>query len=187
MKFKILLLTVIIINTLALNSHSHQEEIKTIQNTKNIFILNEKEQIYLKDKKVLTMCNNSNWAPIVFAKDGNQNEMQGIAIDILKEIEKRLGIKFKNIHTKNWKEGQQFLKDKKVDILPCYIKSPEREKYANFTRSYLRLPLAIFAARDKPIVSELDEIMDKPWTRQKSSGLIPKLQKQYPNMKIIRT
>ncbi len=152
-----------------------------------ISTLTEEEQNYLKTKKVVTMCNNPNWAPIVFAKDGNKNEMRGIAIDTLKEIEKRLDIKFKNIPTKNWKEGQQYLKDYKVDILPCYIKSPARQKYAKFTRPYLRLPLAIIAAKDKPIVSGLDEVMDKPWTRQKNSGLIPKLQKEYPDMKIIKT
>jgi PAS domain S-box-containing protein len=149
--------------------------------------LTKEEQNYLKTKKVVTMTNNPNWTPIVFANDGDQNDMQGIAIDTLKEIEKRLNIKFKNIPNKGWKKGQLYLKDKKVDILPCYIKTPAREEYANFTRPYLRLPLAIFAAKDKSIVSGLDEVIDKSWTRQGGSGLIPKLLIKYPDMKIIKT
>jgi two-component system, cell cycle sensor histidine kinase and response regulator CckA len=152
-----------------------------------ISTLTEEEKNYLKTKKYITMCNNPNWTPIVFAKGGNQDDMQGIAIDTLREIEKRLGVIFKNIPTKSWKEGQAYLKDYKVDILPCYIRSPAREKYANFTKPYLRLPLAIIAGKDKSIVSGLDEVMDKPWTRQRNSGLIPKLLKDYPDMKIIKT
>ncbi len=152
-----------------------------------ISTLTIEEQNYLKSREAVTMCNNPNWTPIVFAKDGNQDDMRGIAMDTLKEITKKTGLKFKNIPTKSWKDAQQYLKDYKVDILPCYIKSPSRRKYANFTRPYLRLPLAIIAAKDKPIVSGLDEVMDKPWTRQKDSGLISKLQKEYPGMKIIPT
>ncbi|MCK5111637.1 MAG: ABC transporter substrate-binding protein [Arcobacteraceae bacterium] len=150
-------------------------------------ILTEDEKNYLKNYKIIKMCNNPNWEPIEFAKDGNMNNMSGIAIDTLKVIEEKLNIKFQNVATKSWSESQQFLKDKKCDILPCAIKISQREKYANFTKPYLNLPLAIFTTKDKNVVSGLDEIMDKPWTRQKGSGLIAKLKKEYPNMKIIET
>ena len=149
--------------------------------------LTSKEKKYLKDKKIIKMCNNPNWTPIEFAQDNDLNNMQGIAIDTLRVIENNLNIKFKNIPTKSWKESQQFLKEKKCDILPCAVKTTKREKYANFTKPYLKLPLAIFTTKDKKVVSGLDEIMDKSWTRQKGSGLITKLKKDYPNMKIIET
>ena len=74
------------------------------------------------------MCNNPNWAPVEFAKDGNINNMQGIAIDTLKLIEKQLNIKFKTIPTKSWSQSQQFLKEKKCDILPAAIKTPARQR-----------------------------------------------------------
>ena len=149
--------------------------------------LTSDEKKYITEKKIIKMCNNPNWAPIEFANNGKLNDMQGIAIDTIKLLEKKLNVKFVNVPTKTWNESQQFLKAKKCDILPCAVKTSKREEYANFTKPYLKLPLAIFTTKDKKVVSGLDEIMDKPWTRQKGSGLITKLKKDYPNMKIIET
>ncbi|RLA76556.1 MAG: hypothetical protein DRG78_18825 [Epsilonproteobacteria bacterium] len=175
------------------------KEIQTIHNTwlgvnqtdtkKTSFIstLNNKSQNYLKTKKVIKMCNNPNWEPIEFAQDNDLNNMSGIAIDTIKLLEKKLDVKFENVPTKSWGESQQFLKEKKCDILPCAVETSKRKEYANFTKPYLNLPLAIFTTKDKKVVSGLDEIMDKPWTRQKGSGLITKLKKNYPNMKVIET
>ncbi len=149
--------------------------------------LTKNEKDYLKNKKVIKMCNNPNWEPIEFAQNGNMNNMSGIAIDTLKVLEEKLNIKFQNIPTKSWSESQQFLKEKKCDILPCAVKTSKREKYANFTKPYLKLPLAIFTAKDKPLVSSLSEIIDKPWSRKKGSVVIAKIKKEYPQSTVIET
>ncbi len=153
----------------------------------DMHFLNEEDKKYLKEKKVIKMCNNPNWAPIEFAEDGDFNKMQGIAIDTLKVIEEQLQIKFKNVPTKSWNESQQFLKERKCDILPSAVQTSTREKYANFTKPYLKLPLAIFTTKEKQVISGLDGVMDKSWTRQKGSGLITKLKAEYPDMKVIET
>ena len=149
--------------------------------------LSQGEKNYILQKKEIRMCNNPNWAPIEFANNNNFHDMSGIAIDTLKVLEKKLNVKFLNVPTKSWGESQQFLKAKKCDILPAAVKTSKRETYANFTKPYLKLPLAIFTTKDKKVVSGLDEIMGKSWTRQKGSGLITKLKKEYPNMKLIET
>jgi len=151
----------------------------------NHLTLNERN--YLRLKKVIKMCNNPNWSPIEFANNGDQNDMQGMVIDTLKILEDKLNIKFQNVPTKNWAQSQQYLKEKKCDILPCAVKTAKREKYANFTKPYLELPLAIFTRKDKPIVSGLDEIINHPWARKKGSGVITKIKQLYPNTKVIET
>jgi two-component system sensor histidine kinase EvgS len=45
--------------------------------------------------------------------------------------------------------------------------------------------LAVITTKDKPLINNLDEIVDKTMTRKKGSGLIPKMKKLYPNIKII--
>ena len=149
--------------------------------------LTKEEENYILEKRIIKMCNNPNWEPLEFAQNGNLNNMQGIAIDTIKLLEKKLDVKFENVATKSWSQSQEFLKEKRCDILPCAIETSKRKEYANFTKPYLNLPLAIFTTKDKSVVSGLDEIMDKSWTRQKGSGLITKLRKEYPNMKIIET
>jgi len=115
--------------------------------------LTRQEQEYLYNNKIIRMCNNPNWEPIEFKKDGS---MYGIAIDTLNIIEKKLNIKFESIETKNWTQSQKFLKDKKCDILPSATKTIKTQKYANFTKPYLNLPLSTFTTKDKHIVSALD-------------------------------
>ncbi|MCK5111211.1 MAG: ABC transporter substrate-binding protein [Arcobacteraceae bacterium] len=145
------------------------------------------ETQYIQNNKIIRMCNNHKVAPLEFAVNGNQNDMQGISIDTLKLIEEQLDIKFVNVNTKNWEESQQFLKEKKCDILPLTAKTPEREEYANFTKSYLNLPLAIFTHKNSATVVDFEDIIDKSMARRNGSGLITKLKNKYPNINIIQT
>ncbi len=174
----------------AMDSISHNEltQLKHkwfIANNTNFFNkLTLREKKYIQKHKVIRMCNNPEWEPIEFV---DHNKVEGISIDTLDILEKKLKIKFKHIPTKNWAESQQYLKEKRCDILPSAVKTVQRLEYANFTSSYLHFPLAIFTRNDKPIVSGLDDIIDKTWTRQKGSGLINKLKKEYPFTKVIET
>ena len=154
---------------------------------KKATIFNEEEIKYLQNNKIITMCNNPTWEPIEFAENGDTKQMAGISIDTLKQIEKNLNIKFQNVPTSSWTQSQQFLKEKKCDILPSAIKTKKRELYSNFTDPYLHLPLAIFTAKNRPLVNGISEIIDKSWSRQKGSGLIHKMEIEYPNNKLVVT
>ena len=145
------------------------------------------EKKYLKIHKVIKMCNNPSWEPIEFAEHGDMNSMAGIAIDTINKIEKKLNIRFQTIPTQSWSESQLYLKQKKCDILPAAIKTPKREKYANFTQPYLQLPLAIFTEKDKPLVNGLSDIIDQVWSRQKGSGLIHYMNTEFPNNNLVTT
>ena len=150
-------------------------------------IYSDKEKEYLQENKVIKMCNNPNWEPIEFAEYGDMNRMSGIAIDTIRKIEKQLNIRFQTVPTNSWSQSQQYLKEKRCDILPSAIKTQKREKYANFTEPYLNLPLAIFTAKDKPLVNGLSDIIEETWSRQQGSGLIHYMQKEYPNNKLTTT
>ncbi len=133
------------------------------------------------------MCNNPNWSPIEFSNEKNQNQIEGIAIDTLKILEKRLNITFQNVPTTSWSQSQQYLKEKKCDILPAAIKTAKRENYAIFTKPYLDYKLAIITKNDKPFINGIDDIIDKSISRKKGSGLIHKLKNRYPNINIVET
>ncbi|MEA1915578.1 MAG: transporter substrate-binding domain-containing protein, partial [Campylobacterota bacterium] len=150
----------------------------------NVLRLNSEEEKYLQTSPVIKMCNNPNWKPIEFLQEG---KMDGIVMDTLSILEKRLNVKFEHVPTKNWTQAQQFLKEKKCDILPAAIKTSKREKYAKFTQAYLHYKLAIITRDDKPFVDNIDEIVDKSIARKKGSGLITKLKNVYPNINIVQT
>jgi len=145
------------------------------------------EKVYLKNNKLIKMCNNHDVEPLEFAYNDNQNDMRGISIDTLKIIEQQVGIKFINVPTKNWKESLKFLKEKKCDILPAAAKNNKRTKYANFTKHYLEFPLAILTHKDKGFISTLDSIIEQRFSRRENSGMINILKEKYPLLKVIKT
>ncbi|ADV46869.1 histidine kinase [Nitratifractor salsuginis DSM 16511] len=140
-----------------------------------------------RHKRVVLMCNNPNWEPIEFAKDGNMSRMTGIAIDTLRLVENKLNVEFRNVPTRSWVESQQYLKEGKCEILPAAIATKERKEYARFTRPYLSYRLVIITRKDKPLVNNLSELADKTIARKRGSGLISRLKQLYPTMKIIET
>jgi ABC-type amino acid transport substrate-binding protein len=146
--------------------------------------LSKKEKQYLKNHKIIRMCNNPNWEPIEFVQNGVP---KGIAIDTLHILENKLNIKFEHISTKNWVQSQKYLKEGKCDILPAAIKTSKRLEYANFTDPYLDYKLAIITKNNQPLVNSIDNIIDKPISRKRGSGLITRLKNEYPNVKIVET
>jgi len=146
--------------------------------------LTQDEILYLRLNKTVKMCNNPNWTPIEFVED---NKAKGIAIDVIDELSKMLDITFQHIPTNSWSQSQQYLKEKKCDILPAATPTKKRKEYASFTDTYLEYKLAIITQNDKPFVNSIESVISKPMSRKKGSGLINKLKKEYPNINIIET
>ena len=147
--------------------------------------LSPQELAYLRKKRVVTMCIDPEWEPIEFADTSNKYLTKGISTDTMNIIGKDLNITFKGVETKNWSESQQYLKERKCDILPAASKTKQREEYARFTYPYLDYKLAIITKSDQGFVSNLMDIIDKPIARKKGSALITKLQELYPAVNII--
>ncbi|NPA73231.1 MAG: transporter substrate-binding domain-containing protein, partial [Epsilonproteobacteria bacterium] len=147
-------------------------------------ILNTQEIKYIEQKKVLKVCTNPDWIPIEFSKNGVP---KGISIDILKIIAAEMRFELKFIKTTSWSQSQQYLKEKKCDILPSAIKTKKRLSYANFTDPYMSYELAVITTKDKPLVASLSSLKHKIMTRKKGSGLIPKIKKAYPTIEILET
>ncbi len=146
--------------------------------------LTKEQKDYLKKHKTVKMCNNPNWEPIEFVEE---KKAKGIAIDILNEAVKDLGLELLTVETNSWEESQKFLKEKKCDILAAAAKTAKREEYALFTRPYMSYKLAIITKNDKPFVKGIEAILDKTMSRKKASGVIAILKKRYPGINIKET
>ena len=60
-----------------------------------------------------------------------------------------------------WTQTVEKIKRGELDVLPAISKTPEREKYLNFTRPYLSFPYVIFTRDDALLVTSLDELVNK--------------------------
>ncbi len=148
---------------------------------KNKYELSTKELKYLKKRKQINICINPNWEPLEFYGNGTA---QGISIDLLNIIKEKLNLEYNFINTTSWSQSQQYLKEKKCDILPTAVVTKKRKEYANFTDPYLNYDLAIITTSDKPLVKNLDSIASETMSRKEGSGLISQLKKKYPYLNI---
>jgi len=136
---------------------------------------------YIHNKKSIKVCINPNLAPLEFHENGTP---KGISIDILNLISKKTKLDLEYIKIDSWERSQDYLKDKKCDILSSVVKTNDMAKYASFSDPYISYDLAIVTKNDKPLVNNLSEIVDKKMSRQEGSGISILLKNKYPNIQI---
>ena len=60
----------------------------------------------------------------------------GMAVDYLRLVEQKLGIRFEIVKDKSWAELVEMAKEGKVDVLTSIVQTPERLKYFTFSKPY---------------------------------------------------
>jgi ABC-type amino acid transport substrate-binding protein len=98
------------------------------------------------------MCVDPDWMP--FEKI-DKNKHIGIAADYIKLLEDKIKIPIKLIPTKSWSQSLEYGENRTCDIFSLIMTTPQREKYLNFTKSYLDVPLVIAADINAPFIDNL--------------------------------
>jgi PAS domain S-box-containing protein len=105
--------------------------------------LTDAERQWLRAHPVITLAPDPDFKPIeYFDKNGIY---QGAAADIIRLLEKKLGITITIARLKNWDEAMDKFKNHEVDLLGAMVRTPNREKFALFTETLVEVPGAIFA------------------------------------------
>ena len=144
--------------------------------------LSQEEKQYLKDKKVIKMCIDPNWMPFEMIKDG---EHIGITSEYIKIFSKKIDTKIKLVKTNRWIESLEKIKHRECDILSLASKTPEREKYVDFTTPYITTPIVIATKIGIPFVDDITLILDKKIGVVKGYSLFEILRKKYPNINLV--
>lgn len=121
--------------------------------------LTDSEKNWLKEHPIIRVATDPEWRPIEFLD--NDGEFKGIAIDYLKRIEGRLGVKFEIVRGYSWAELIEKGKTRELDMFSCVTATPERKKYLLFTEPYLSFPGAIFTRNNTPYIGNLRELDNK--------------------------
>lgn len=142
------------------------------------------EKDYLKTKPTIKICNFLNLVPIQFKED---NKLQGINIDLFTLISKKLDIEIKYIDVKNKEELTSYLKNGTCDISPIISKETDLREFIEFTKPLLSYKLAIITQNSKPVIQDIEEIIDKKMATKKDSIYTDIIKKNYPNLNIYET
>ncbi len=143
--------------------------------------LSEKQLRYLREKERIRVCTNPDFVPIEFTREGR---VQGISIDTLRLLASMLDLKLKVVTTGSWVQSQQYLREKKCDLLPSASVTPGREEFAVFTKPYLHMELAVVTRDDAPFVGTIETLEDEEGVRKKGSALVELLGDKYPGLNL---
>jgi len=144
--------------------------------------LTPQEAEYLKNKKEIKICIDPDWMPFEANKDARH---VGISADYFKLFEKNLHIPIVLVDTKNWSESLDFAKQKKCDVLPLIMSTPQRELYLRFTSPYLKVPLVLATKLDVTFVTDINTLKNEKVAIPKDYAFNELLRTKYPYLQIV--
>jgi len=131
----LLLLTIFLVNFPPISVSAAENLASTVQFT-------DAERQWLKSHPTIILAPDPDFKPIEYIdKNG---DYRGAAADIIRLLEKKLGITISIARLKNWDEAMSKFKNQEVDLLGAMVRTPNREKFATFTDTIVAVPGGIF-------------------------------------------
>lgn len=145
--------------------------------------LSKEEKEYLKEKKELKICIDPNWQPLEMFLNGKH---QGISSDYIKFISKILDIPIKLVETNTWSQSIEKIKEKSCDVLPLAEKTPNREKYLDFTTPYIVTPVVLATKKDQPFIANLEAAKNKKIAVVDNYSIDELFENKFPKINFIK-
>ena len=143
----------------------------------------KKEKQWLQNNKTIKIVANPSWPPFSFINK-DTNKPDGIAADYMKLIAKETGINFEYVRTSSWDESIKKIQNKEIDIFGVIKQTPQRDKYLNFTDTYITFPMVAVTKNDISFVSSIDDIKNKKFAMIKNFSSTEYLKTNYPNLDV---
>ncbi len=121
--------------------------------------LTEAERAWLAAHPRIRLAPDPDFKPIEYFDEAGT--YQGAAADIIRLLERKLGITITIVRLKNWDEAMAQFKSHDVDLLGAMVRTPNREKFALFTEPLLTVPGGIFARSGSVSELTLDDLKGK--------------------------
>ena len=96
------------------------------------------------------------WHPFEFIDQNGH--YAGIGSGFIEAISDRLNIKMTPIPGLTWSQVIEKAKAGEIDVLPAVIRTPDREKYLNFTKPYLSFPIVTAINKDTPFIGSIKDL-----------------------------
>ncbi len=142
----------------------------------------QEEQAWLEAHPVIRIQNEKNWAPFNFFDHG---KAQGLSIDYMDLLAKKIGIQVEYITGPSWDEFLDMAKQKQIDVILNIVETDERKNYLLFTNQYLRNPKVILS-RKASSYSSLEALKGKKVAVPKGFFYDDALAKSYPGINRLR-
>jgi polar amino acid transport system substrate-binding protein len=124
------------------------------------------------------------WAPFNTLKNG---KLYGLAVDYWRLIEAKLSTKCVCKTVANWSDVLEEIETKKSDLTFSTDKTPQKEKFAVFSKPYAKFPIVFATKNDIGFIADIKIIKNKKIAVGKNYTVDQLFKIHYPNMDIVRT
>jgi len=154
---------------------------KQIKNRENLN-LSFNESHYLENKKRLSMCVNPQSMPLEKIEDSVH---VGFSYDYINLLRDMLDIPIDLVVTESWSESLQKMKQRECDFLPLLAQTKERDKYMDFSKPYLSIPVVIATKIGLPFSDNINQLKGEKLAVLKACSLVEILKNKYNISNII--
>ncbi len=117
--------------------------------------LTQKEQAFLKAHPVIRVHNELDWPPYNFHELGKP---QGLSIDYMNMLIRRLGIHIQYISGPTWDDFLGKIKEGQLDVMLNMVRTEQRSAYMCFTDVYLDVPTVVYTQEGRLPIRSLKEL-----------------------------
>ncbi|MGZ5623019.1 MAG: diguanylate cyclase domain-containing protein [Methylobacter sp.] len=142
--------------------------------------LTTKEQAWLANHKKIRIAFDDSLPPYSFINDSGQ--LEGIAIEVMNLLAKRLGIKFETYPNTSWNKVYEAAVAHKVDVVATMVNRPDRRQWFIFTQPYLIKSLVIMTKRDNVSIKNQADLAGKKVTMVKGYQYVDRIIKEQPSI-----
>jgi len=142
--------------------------------------LTPKERAWLANHKRIRIAFDGSSPPYSFINDSGQ--LEGIAIEVMNTLNKRLGIKFETYSNTTWNKLYEAAVAHKVDVVATMVNRPDRTQWFNFTKPYLIKSLVIMTKRDNVTIKNRNDLMGKKVAMVKGYQYADRVIEEFPSV-----
>jgi len=145
--------------------------------------LSQSERAWLSTHPTIRVGMDSAYAPYEWLD--KKGQFVGMAVDYLRLIEQKLGIRFEIVKDKSWVEVIEMAKKGEVDVLTSIVQTPERLKYLTFSAPYRDTQTMIVDNGKGEFVGDLKRLASKKVAVEKGYFIHEVLTTHYPNIELV--
>ncbi len=140
--------------------------------------LTDAEKAWLAEHQTIRLGADGHYPPFEFIAE--DETYTGMTFDYVRLVSKSLGIEMKVVPGLSWEENISGMKEKRLDILPTVIGTPERSEFMNFSRPHMKFPTVVFTRLDFPLIAGMDDLAGRRLALVNGYAVTEHIETEYP-------
>lgn len=145
--------------------------------------LTQSEREWLSTNPIIRVGMDSAYAPYEWLD--KKGHFIGMAVDYIRLIEQKLGVRFEIVKDKSWDEVIEMAKKGEIDVVTSIVETPERLKYFTFSAPYRNTQTMIVDNGQGEFVGNLKRLASKKVAVEKGYFIQELLTIHYPNIELV--